>query len=113
MNKTEMIFLIIIILLYSACSIFLKIPLIIQLIFAAVILASLFIIMLFKFREKDENKKISRILQILSLITLILSIISIISESYFKKIFIADSGIFMLIFLLIFLISWFFEKKEY
>lgn len=112
MEKSEIIFAIIIIIAYIICSVALKIPIMAHLMFGVMILGVIIIAILLKSKQKYDNEKISRIFRIISIILIICYGISFIYETiYYKPLFI-DSPIFIFLILIVELISWVLRKNS-
>jgi hypothetical protein len=112
MEKTELIFAIIVMIAYVICSVALKIPIIAHLMFGSLLLGVIIIAMLLKLKRKYDNEKISKIFRIISIILIICYGIAFIYETiYYKPLFI-DSPIFIFLILIFELISWILRKNS-
>lgn len=112
MDKTEIIFFAVVIIAYIICAVTLNIPLMITMTFAILLLVILAIAILLKYKNRLENKKISKLFNIISIILLILYIITTILELLYCKPIINNSGIFILLFIPMFFMTWYFKKEE-
>lgn len=112
MDKNEIIFFAVVIGAYLICTLTLDVPNFVHLMFAILLLAVLIIAIPLKYKQQLENEKIGKILSILSVILLIFYIITTISELWFKKTLFVDSGIFLVLFLIVLIIGWFFKKNN-
>lgn len=110
MDKNELIFFGIIIILYIICALTLNLPVFIHYVFIAIILIVLLIAILLKYQQKLENKPISKIFNILAAIFLALYIICVICESCYQ-ITLIDSTILLIPFFGALVIGWFFKKE--
>ena len=108
MEKTELIFAIIIMIAYVICSVALKIPIIAHLMFGALLLGVIIIAVLLKY----ENEKISKIFRIISIILIICYVVSFIYEAFYYKPLFVDSPIFIFLILIVELISWILRKNN-
>lgn len=112
MDKNEIIFFAVVIAAYLICTLTLDVPDFVHLMFAILLLAVLIITVPLKYKQQLENEKISKILNILSMLLLISYIITTISELWFKKILFINSGIFLVLFLIVLIVGWFFKKNN-
>lgn len=110
MNKNEIIFFAIVIFAYILCALTLNIHSSVHMIFGIGLLAILVIAIALKYKPQFENEKISKIFQILAIIMFIFYVMAMISELWFAKKLIIDSGILLLVFIILVLINWFFKK---
>ena len=112
MEKTELIFAIIIMIAYVICSVALKITIIAHLMFGALLLGVIIIAVLLKFKQKYENEKISKIFRTISIILIICYVVSFIYEAFYYKPLLIDSPIFIFLILIVELISWVLRKNS-
>ena len=111
MKRNELIFIAVVIIAYIICALTLNIPTFVHEIFIILILALLMITIPLKYKQRLENDKIGKILYLLAIILLIFYIITTISEVWYGKSLIADSGIFLFSFIIVFAVSWFLRKN--
>ena len=112
MDKYELIFSAIIIIAYIICSVTLKIPFYIHLMFGTIILGALIIALLLKFKKDYENEKISKIFRALSIIFIICYGLMFIYEMIYHKPFFVASGFIILLILITEIISWVLRKNS-
>ena len=112
MEKSEKIFIIIIIISYIICSIALKIPTYVHIMFGAIILGALIIALLLKFSSEHENIKISKIFKIITIFLIICYIIASIYEIYFSKTLLIHPIYIMVLIFITLITSWIFEKNK-
>ena len=112
MDKNEIIFLAVLIMAYLICTFTLNVSVFVQIIFGIVLLAVLLIAILFKYRKKIENEKISHIADIISIILFVIFVATVLCKSWFNKTLIVDSTIVLLLFLIALFCSWIFKKKN-
>lgn len=110
MNKTEIIFIIAIILVYIICSLTLNIQSEIHIIFAALLLVVLLIAIIFKYQQKFENEKMIQYMNILEIIIAVCFIVTLIYELFIGKAA-YDLSIFIILFFIVMFCKWFFGKK--
>ena len=111
MNQNEMIFFAVVIIAYILCAFVLNIPSYIHIIFGILLLAALVGAVLLKYTSEFENEGMGKIFYILAIILLIFYILATISELWFKKMLIINSGVFLVLFLIMLVANWFFRKK--
>jgi cytochrome c biogenesis factor len=112
MNKYEIIFIIIAIIAYIICAFTLNVPQEMHIMVGALLVVALIIAILLIAKSNYENEKISRIFRILSIIMLIFYIITTISELWYHTKLIFDSGIFLVLFIILIISEWFFKKNS-
>ena len=112
MKRNEIIFAGIIIISYIICSLILKIPLYMHLIFGAILLGAVFIVSVLKLNSKYENEKISKIFRKLSIISIILYFIAFGYEMLLHEPLFSKSAIFIIIIFITEVISWIFKKNN-
>ena len=112
MEKSELIFAIVIIIAYIICSVALKIPIVAHLMFGALLLGVIIIAILLKFKQKYENEKISKIFRTISIIFIICYVVSFIYETFYYKALFIDSAIFIFLIVIVELISWVLRKNS-
>ena len=110
MNKYEIIFIIIAIIAYIICAFALNVPQEMHIMVGALLVVALIIAILLIAKSNYENEKISRIFRILSM--LIFYIITTISELWYHTKLIFDSGIFLVLFIILIISEWFFKKNS-
>ncbi len=111
MEKTEIIFSIVLIVAYVMCSIALKIPLYVHLMFGSIILGVLLIAVLLKFNQEYENEKISRIFKIITALLIIYYIAALTYETFYQKTLLMNSTLILILAVVAAVIKWIFQRK--
>lgn len=112
MEKTEIIFTIIIAIAYIILSLTLKIPLYAHLMFGSILLGVLFIVLLLKLQQKYKNEKISKIFKIIAIILIIYYFIALTYEAFYQNPLIIPSGMIMILVFITLIIKWIFSAKN-
>ncbi len=112
MEKTEIIFSIVLIVAYLICSIALKIPLYVHLMFGAIILGVLLIAILLKFNHEYENEKISKIFKIITILLIIYYFAAATYESFYNGILLMNSALILILIAISAVIKWIFSTKD-
>ena len=110
MDKNELMFFAVIIILYVICAFTIDIPPFIHYVFLAIILIVLLIAILLKYQQKFENKKIYKISNILAAVFLASYVTCTICETYYHTELI-DSAILLIPFFGALVVGWFFKKE--
>ena len=100
MNKSEIIFIIILIVAYIVSATFLNIPLHIHLLFGVAIAFALIFVLLLKLQHDFENEKINRIFKVLTNALFVCFMLSLCYNSTFNEDFIIKPGVFAILFLI-------------
>ena len=106
MNKSEIIFIIILIVAYIVSAIFLNIPMFMHLMFGVAIAVALIFALLLKVQHDFENEKIHKISEIFNIIMAVGFAFSLCYMATYQKEFIIPSGIFATLFLISLIITW-------
>lgn len=112
MNKSEAIFLAIIIVAYIACALLVKIPMEINMFFVILLAIALIALFILKYQQIYVNEKISKICRTLCYIFTALFIILIIGGAIFRHALFEVYPIFIVIIFITMIIGWFFKKEE-
>ena len=112
MNKTEIIFAIILIISYIISSLILKIPLFIHLMFGLIILGVLIIAIILKLNHNYENEKISNIAKIISILLIIFYGSTKLYENFYNKPLLTKPSIIVFLIFIFIIISWIFRKNN-
>ena len=112
MDKNAIIFFLIAIVAYVICAFTLKMPLLMHIFFASLIIIISIITILAKFQTKYENELIINITTILLILSSIIYFISIFYEIFYKRILLIDSTWILLFIFLLIIVRWLFEKNK-
>lgn len=112
MEKSEMVFFIIVIIAYILCSIFYKLPTFLHITFLAILIVFLFVTVILKYQQNYENEKISHASKIISSILAIIFVVLLILGFVFKFALFRVYTPLLILMLITLFTAWFFKKNN-